>query len=358
MGSIGLQESENLALLRRIRARASLLVSLACALWLLWAAPPPAAELVAPADEPFFDAYRQSDPITKWPLKEIKNRIPELNGLKLATDQSQLPAILRGVSENLQKFVTNFANIAALETVEETKEPLSRQQEELDIWGAIRSREEALGMWGNRGYSADPLAQIEQKYRYLMLARREGKAFTLIEYRTDLRGREEPPQKLLTKFVKTTGFAAMPLFFGPLQQPWSDFRLLGQQKISGNRTEAVAFAEHVDPAAVMGRLSIGEASIPILVQGVAWIRSSDYQILQIRTDLLGPLEALKGVTTVVLFARNRFQDLPTVLWLPQEVRVYVALGPYLFSNRHTYSDYRLFRAESVIKPDIGMTQQH
>ena len=83
-----------------------------------------------------------------------------------------------------------------------------------------------------------------QKFRYLMLARREGNAFTLIEYRTDLRGREEHPQIQTRDFIKTTGFAAMQLFFGPLEQPWSDFRYLGRQKIGGSPTEAVAFAEH------------------------------------------------------------------------------------------------------------------
>ena len=77
-----------------------------------------------------------------------------------------------------------------------------------------------------------------------MLAQQEGNAQTLIEYRTDLHGREEPSHHLIVDFLKTTGFASMPLFFGPLQQPWSDFRYLGQQTIDGRRTEVVAFADH------------------------------------------------------------------------------------------------------------------
>jgi hypothetical protein len=84
-------------------------------------APPLASKLVAPADELFFEAYRRSDPITKWPLNKMLHQIPELKGLKPATDQSQLPEVLRGVSENLQKFVTDFVNITALETIEEAQ---------------------------------------------------------------------------------------------------------------------------------------------------------------------------------------------------------------------------------------------
>jgi len=110
--------------------------------------------------------------------------------------------------------------------------------------------------------------------------------------------------------------------------------------------------------AVMGRFSIGEASIPILVQGVAWIRTSDYEILQMRTDLLAPLPPLAQVTTLVLYARNQFQDSPTALWLPRKVEVKVGLGPYLFSSRHKYSDYQLFRVKSVIRTDFPAGQQH
>jgi VWFA-related protein len=309
-----------------------------------------AAQLVAPPnpDAQFLDAYRRSDPITKWPLKKTRHEIPELKGLEPATDQSQLPEILRRVSKNLQKFVVDFVDTTVLETIEETeKHPRDRA-------GTVTS-------WTDWEWRSELTTErIVQKYRYLMLARWEGRTFTLTEYRTDLQGREENPQKLITGFIKTTGFAAMPLFFGPLQQPWSDFRLLGQQKIDGDRTEAVAFAEHIEPVAVMGRFTLGEASIPILLQGVAWIRSSDYQIVKMRTDLLAPLPdaALKQVTTVVLFARNQFPDSPTGFWLPQKVDVKVGLGPYLFSNRHKYSDYRMFRVKSVIRTDFPGAQPH
>jgi hypothetical protein len=310
-------------------------------------APPPASKLVAPADELFFEAYRRAGPITKWPLKEIKNRILELNGLKPATDQSQLPGILRGVSENLGKFVTNFVNIAATESVEEAARR-RRPREESDEW-----KDDAYGL-------GPMVPQAVQKYRYLVMGRKEGGALTLSEYRTDLHGREAPTQKRSKEYIETSGFAAMPLFFGPFEQPLSDFRLLGQQKIGRDRTEVVAFAEHVDPIAVMGRFSIGEASIPILLQGVAWIRTSDYQILKMWTDLLGslPSEGLQRVTTVVLFARNQLQDSPAALWLPKEVEVKVRLGNYVFSNRHKYSDYQMFRVNAVIRTDTSPPAPH
>jgi len=79
----------------------------------------------------------------------------------------------------------------------------------------------------------------------------------------------------------------------------------------------------------------------------------------LRKDLLGPLPsaALKKVTTVVLFARNQFQDSPKAFWLPKEVAVKAGLGELVFSNRHRYSDYQLFRVESVIRTDETTAQR-
>jgi hypothetical protein len=303
----------------------------------LWAAASPlAAQLVPPGDEPYFEAYSHSEPITQWPLTKVRHQVPELKGLEPLRDQSRLPEILRGVSANLQKFVVNFVDVTAQEIIDEA--------------GPVPNPDGQL--------RAPMTKRITEKYRYLILARREGGAFTLAEYRTDLHGREEDAQKAKNHFVETTGFALMPLFFGPLQQPWSDFRYLGRQIIGGSATEVVAFAEHPEPVAVMGHLVIGHASVPMLVQGVAWIRTSDYQILQIRTDLLAPLQRLKRVTTLVQLAENHLQDVPAALWLPQKVDVNVGLGDFHFSNRHRYSDYQLFRVKSVIRTDTPAPPPH
>ena len=296
---------------------------LASALCFIWAALPLAAQRDVPSgpDVLFFAAYRQGVPITQWPLKKTLHQIPELKGLKPATDQRQLPHILSRVSSNLEQFVEHFVSTTSLETIEETEKGGNPRK-----------------------------AQRVEKFRYLMLARPQGNNAALTEYRTDLQGREISPGKFDTKFMKTAGFATTPLLFGPLQQPWSDFRHLGEQMVDGRSTQVVAFAEHVWPVAVTGRWVDGGASIPLLLQGVAWIRSGDYQILQMRTDLLAPVPPLMRLTMHVRYANTQFEGGPVVFWLPQEVQVTAYLGRSVYTNRHTYSDYRLFRVESVIKP--------
>lgn len=119
----------------------------------------------------------------------------------------------------------------------------------------------------------------------------------------------------------------------------------------------VAFAEHPEPVAVLCRFNLGQESIPILLQGVAWIRTSDHQIVKMRTDMLASLPRLKVATTVVLFRETRFQESPTALWLPNNVKVEANLGRYVFSDHHRYSDYRMFRVKSVIKTDASEAPQ-
>jgi hypothetical protein len=296
--------------------------------------PPLPSKLTAGSDEAYFEAYRIAEPITEWPLEKVRHRIPELKGLKpaTATDQSQLAEILRGVSANVEEFVVNFTDTTALETIDEA-------QQDPGEYAALRGRSQAA-------------KTITQKFRYLMLAQREGGGFSLVEYRTDPGGRERNPQAQ-TGFLKTTGFAALPLFFGPAEQPLSDFRYLGRQTVGGVSTEVVAFAEHPEPVAVLCRFNIGQDSIPILLQGVAWIRTGDHQIVKMRTDMLASLPRLKVATTVVLFRETRFQESPTALWLPNDVKVEAKLGRYVFSDHHRYSDYRMFRVKSVIKTDAS-----
>ena len=296
---------------------------LAFAFGFLWIAPALTRQgsLAASPDAPYFKVYRRSIPITRWPPTRPQQEIPELAALELVTDQSRLPEILRRVADSLQDFIFNFVNTAALETIEQTRRPKHGEKTE----------------------------NIVQRYRYLMLLRQEGEAQTLSEYRTDLHGREEPPRGAGRDFLKTAGFAALSLFFGSLQQSWSDFRYLGQQSLNGRRTEVVAFAEHVEPAAVMGRFDIGGASVPILVEGVAWISAGDFQIVQIRTDLLAPLPgvSLWRLTTVVRFTSKQFKGAAVAFWLPQDVDVTVEQGQAVFTNHHHYSDYQLFKVEIV-----------
>jgi hypothetical protein len=267
-----------------------------------------------------FAAYHWADPQLDWPLKKLCDRIPALSGLDPASDQSPLPGILARVGANVQAFRKNFMNTTSTETVEEDRTKPNGEPEK-------------------RVY--------RQQFRYLMLAARaeDGK---FIEYRTDLAGREQAPRNPKPGFIKTLGFASMPLQLGPEHQPAYDFKYLGSQAINGRKTEVIAFAGHPVREAVSGDYVLFGKPIPLIVQGVAWIDAASFEILRMHTDLLAPLTfaGLPRLSTDVVFRQVTFRKGALVYWLPQVVDVTAEFYGRTYHNRHTYSDYQLFSVES------------
>lgn len=280
------------------------------------AQPPVSSQADSDVDKPFLEAYRNSESIVTWPLKRILHEIPELKGLKPAADQSELSATLAQVAANLETFWKNFQNTSSVETIEESRELTT---------SLSGSAERAV-----------------QRFRYLMLTD-PGNPLRIKEYRTDLQGRARNSEPAASGFLRTSGFTSLPLIFGPSEQPLTDYRDLGSQRLHGRSCRVLAFAQHVDPAA-MSHWDIEGEEIPILVQGIAWIDASAGQVVQMRTDLLAPQRrvGLRRATTLVTFAPVRFHISSGTFWLPHEVTVSIDLDKYIFTNRHYYSDYQLF----------------
>jgi hypothetical protein len=300
------------------KSRAALALTVIAAAWLGGPSRPRLRAQTEPPglDETVLEAYRRAEPLTSWPLKKLFHEIPDLKGLEPAADQSALPNVLSAVANNVKAMLANFVNTTSLETIKETR---------------------------TRNYPPSE-DHVVQRFRYLMLLKQDGLTTDLVEYRTDLHGREESPDTGIRGFLKTTGFASMPLYFGPGRQSLSDFRYLGSQSIDGQQTDVVAFAEHPVPSSALGFILLPGGSIPAILQGVAWIDSSSDQIVRMRTDLLAPQlgARLDRETTEARFHEVRFAKASVSLWLPEEVDVTLGLQGLTYVNRHHYSDYQVF----------------
>jgi hypothetical protein len=299
-------------------------------------------------DEAFFEVYRRAEPITTWSLNKLHREIPELKGLQPASGQSQLPAILAGISQNLQSFWKHFADTTSLEIIDESRRPDESS-------GGMGSNIDLAAGAVPTGNNSGPTRRQEQ-FRYLMLLDPEDSE-KLREYRTDLHGHEAGGEAPASNFAKTAGFASLPQFFDAKHQPLSDYRYFGSQVVDHSVTKVVAFAEHVNPAGVKGRFMFGATSVPILLEGVVWVDSGDYHMVRMRTDLLAPQPdaGLKRVTTVVLFQEVKFRDLASSVWLPQQVNVTLDLDNFTFTNRHNYSDYQVFSVSTDEKTKAPKT---
>jgi hypothetical protein len=139
---------------------------------------------------------------------------------------------------------------------------------------------------------------------------------------------------------------------------------LGEEKLDGRETYVVGFAQKPDKATLSVRMKGRDGSpAHILVQGIAWIDKSNFQIVRMRTDLLAPRwdVGLNQQTTEVSLGKVQLADVTASLWLPINVKVYVEFTTHngavdevfelSYKNEHHYSDYQRYRVSAKVVPE-------
>jgi hypothetical protein len=281
-------------------------------------------------------------------IDELRQIVPELKGLKPAPDQSELRPLLAKIGAEAKEIVRRTPNLISHESV---------------ISGV--------------GFS-----KTRKDFSYLVLTHAEGSDRVVFdEFRTDLATGEKmytedvekqaaaqsakqststKPLELPADLPKTSviqpaesgplaqGFANAWTHFYPVNQPESDFRYLGEQKMNGHRTVVLAFAEKPGWVLMPAMLRLENKASPVFFQGVAWVDGGTYRIVRLHTDLLAPVLGLKRLSADIEFGEVRIADVASPLWLPHEVAVNSKLGDGILNETHKYSDFRLFRTRSRI----------
>jgi hypothetical protein len=303
------------ALSMRVRSSSCYLFALASILTVcleaIWAEPGPQTRTVVELSE-----------------KQLHRLFPELAGLKSAETQTDLPMILQHVGASEDVFLRNIPDLTAREDV------VVQQQMHGEIGGADRT-----------------FPVFSGKYTYLVLAHRQSDGVHLVEYRTDLKGNEVKPGSNGAP-ASTQGFALVALLFDPFHQTLATFRYLGRQVVDHGEMYVVAFAQRPDGAQLTGQINIGGKTTSTAYQGIAWIDPVNFQIRQMRTDLLEPRPdvGLLAQTTEVHFIEVHLPTVGTPLWLPRSVVVSSLGNGQLVRNRHRYYNYQRFVAKSRIVP--------
>lgn len=277
------------------------------------------AQLVDTTGQGYFaDAH----PYLEEPLEQLIREIPELTGLEPAEDQHELPVILRGTGRTVEAFFKDAVNLVAHEEV----------------------TEERINPKGKT------TASRQLRYDYLILIHREEKPPRADEYRMDANGNPAKQEGLASGYSITSGFALKCIHFLPGLQWDSTFRYLGNQTVHGKDSYVVAFAQRPGRSTVTTNVTGIWGTVMVLVQGIAWVDRSTFQILRMRTDLLAPRNdiGLEQQTTLLRLDKVQLPDVPKPLWLPSEVQVTVKFKGQYFRNDHRYPEYRLFRVSSKI----------
>jgi hypothetical protein len=278
--------------------------------------------------------YANAHPYLEEPLKKLGKQIPELKKVRPAADPGALPGILEKIAGNIDGFLQHMVDLIAQEKI---------TQEKLNENGVVTASERVQD-------------------NYLIVRHGNEAGGEMVEYRMDADGNRLYQVGLNKGFIVTFGFALNCNYFSTAFQPESRFRYLGDQRIGPRDTYVVAFAQKPGEATLFITMTErGGAKVHMLVQGIAWVDKSNFEIIRMRTDLLAPRPevGLERQTTEVNFSRVQLLDVATPLWLPREVKVYLEFkeldsihGRFFemrYQNEHHYADYRRYRVSVKMK---------
>ena len=281
---------------------------------------------------------------TSCTILELQKFIPDLKRLKPSRDQTEITAILDKIGANTVEIVRKTPNLISHESVVNEQRGIKTLQ--------------------NYSYlvlthPGDANSAVFEEFRVDLATGAKFEA-SQIAKDADANSRAEssplelpsPSRSVPTGGGAPTsqGFGTAWLNFYPLNRALSEFRYLGQQKMDGHATLVVAFAQRPASVTLPAKLFFENRTVPMFMQGVAWVDTSDFRIVRLRTDLLAPPSGvdLRQLTADSHFSQIRIAGSATPLWLIREVTVTSDIDGATHREIHVYSNYRVFRARTRI----------
>jgi hypothetical protein len=188
--------------------------------------------------------------------------------------------------------------------------------------------------------------------RYIVIPWPVGDLPGFEEYRTDLKGNPLDASSLGGASMISSNYASTCLIFSPVDQRDNRFRYFGIQTIRKRECHVVGFAQEPERALRVCGFHFQGETAGLLFQGLAWIDSETFQILRITTWLLAPRKdiGINSQTSTVDFYPVQPSGSERVLWLPRDVTVVLVYRGTRVRNTHHYSNFKLFRVDTTIKP--------
>lgn len=282
--------------------------------------------------------YADAHPYLDEPLPKLKKIVPGLNDVKPTPTEEQLTEILAKVGAKSDELLHKVPDLISDEDVIQTQ---GTEPPGVTSTCVGRRCGTVDRLFGNQN-------EKEQKFNFIILSHpAQGGRPVLEEYRISRNGKPLPPGTDAPQF---RGFVSTWIVFSPFNQAEARFRYLGEQKIDGHSTFVVAFAQVPGSVEHPGRILSDNQSVPMLLQGIAWIEQSDSRILRLRTDILAPQPEidLQKQTVDIRFGRVRIPKINLELWLPQKVAAEMKAKGQFVQEQHQYFRYRLYQVKSKI----------
>lgn len=156
--------------------------------------------------------------------------------------------------------------------------------------------------------------------------------------------------------ISATGSVALVLIFHPVHLKEFLFTCKGMTYWQNLPVYEIFFQQRDDVPNTMSEFRAGRMSYDIFLKGTAFVDPDSFQILHLDTDLLRPIpEILELEHQSIDYGSVSFTTHTDQLWLPQVATITVRYRSKDFSERHAYSDYRLFTIDTgqkISKPTI------
>jgi hypothetical protein len=276
--------------------------------------------------------YADAHPYMDEPLPELKKDVHELGAMTPAPSQEPLSDLLAKTGAKADELLHRVPNLISDEAVSESH----------------YSKDTTNGCIGAGCISPETVVSRDESFHYMILTDRASGQMKVSEYRTARNGK--PVGSAAAGAPMFQGFISAWIVFSSANQSESRFRYMGQQKVDGQATYVLGFAQVPGSVEAPGVVVVDSQSIPMLLQGVAWIDQSDFRIVRLRTDLLAPLPLilLEKQTANIVFGAVRIASLDAELWLPKSVALQMDVRGQMVREEHRYSKYRLYQAKSRI----------
>jgi hypothetical protein len=282
--------------------------------------------------------YADAHPYLDLPFPELRKTIHELAGMTPVSSQDQLSDVLAKTGAKADELLHKLPDLISDEGVTESH----------------YSQEAANGCLGVGCIAADAPAPRNEMFHYMILTHPapDGR-LGVSEYRTTRSNK--PVEQAAAGAPTFQGFISAWIVFSSANRPESRFRYLGQQRVYGRATYVLGFAQTPGSVEFPGVIVVDNESIPMLLQGIAWVDQSDYRIVRLRTDLLAPLPliGLEQLTAIILFGPVHIWNFTDGLWLPKAVNLQMEVRSQVVREEHNYWKYRLYAARSrvIVSPD-------
>ena len=281
------------------------------------------------------------------PIAEIQQAVPELAHLQAEQDQSQLSALLDKIGAETVEIASKTANLVSHEVVVTERDPFTTRT---DYSFLILQHDMGANGRVFDEYRVDAENGKKLETDFIEKAGESSALPAASSPAADVRPAGPILPKPESKRPTSQGFVSAWLYFYPTNRNEFEFRFLGQQKMDGRQTLVVAFAQKPGSVELPALYGYNGRTYRIFMQGVAWIDPAEFRILRLRSDLLSVPAGLplRQLSVDIEFGRTPIVDVPSPLWLPTQAVITTNLAGSAARERHSYSDYRLFRAQSKI----------